>query len=465
MDGEIRLNHQENSLKEEKLIIQTAAVVITHYEQNQVSLRNAMKILPTTGTGVDLNIYSQIHALVFETVRHQGIINRIIHLYIQRFLSEKIPREIRSILRVITYLLVLYPDKRESDQREEACLEILESINNPEISILIQNYHDNLKQWKFDSFLESITDNEEKLAVQYSHPTWIVRDFLNFYGLDMTTRILKSNNQILPVYIRLNLINYEKSEIIERLKSEDVEIKEDNDLFDVLEIISWKKPLPRLLSFKKGMYYIQNKGSSLISHILDPREDEFVLDACAAPGGKTTHIASLQRDKGTVIALDIHTRRMYELLKKIKLFRLRSIHPILFDLRTGKSFRKKFSKILVDAPCSGSGTFSSRPDSKWRVDRHQTKWLSNLQYSLLETASSMLEEDPPSILIYSTCSLHPLENENVIERFLNTHAEFELKPQNIFIGRPSSKFPLAQRLFPHLNRTEGFSIFKIGWTS
>lgn len=459
------MNQQQNSLKEEQLIIRLASAIITYYEQNQVSLRNAMKTFPTTEVGGNLKIYSQVHALVFETVRHQGLLNRIIHLYVQRHLPEKIPREIRNILRVITYLLTLYPNKGEPNQRVNACLRILESINNPEIFVLIQNYPDKLKQWNFDSFLESIPDNEEKIAAQYSHPTWLVRDFLDFYGIDLTLKILESNNQILPVYIRLNLINYEKSEIIDRLKIEDVEIKEDKDLFDVLKIISWKKPLPRLSSFKEGLYYMQNKGSSLISHILDPHEEELILDACAAPGGKTTHIASLQQDKGTVVALDIHTRRMNELLKKIALYGLRSIHPILFDLRVGKSFKKKFSKILVDAPCSGSGTFSSRPDSKWRIDRHQTKWLSNLQYSLLDNASSMLEEDPKAFLIYSTCSLHPLENENVIDRFLHNRTEFELKTQRIIIGSPSPKFPLAQRLFPHLNHTEGFSIFKIGWSS
>jgi len=459
------LNHQKHSPKRDHLIIQTAATIITYYEQNQVSLRNAMKIFPTIEKEVDSDIYSQVHAIVFETVRYQTILNRIIHLYIQRFLHEKIPSEIRNILRVITYLLTLDPNKKEPNLWEKASLEILESVNLPTLSILFQNYPETLKSWKLDSLLTSIKDNEEKIAVQYSHPTWLVRDFLNYYGLDLTLKILKSNNQILPIYLRLNLIDYEKGEIIDRLNLEDVEIEEDNDLFDVIKIISWKKPLPRLPSFKNGMYYIQNKGSSLISHILDPQEGELILDACAAPGGKTTHIASLQHDKGTIIALDNHIRRMYELLKKIRLFNLNSIHPIIFDLRVGNSFQEKFSKILVDAPCSGSGTFSSRPDSKWRIDRHQTKWLSKLQYSLLENASSMLKDDTYAFLIYSTCSLHPLENENVIELFLHNYPEFQLKTQNIIIGTPSSKFPLAQRLFPHLNHTEGFSIFKIGWNS
>ncbi|MHA2237961.1 MAG: hypothetical protein ACXAB2_06295, partial [Candidatus Hodarchaeales archaeon] len=126
-------------------------------------------------------------------------------------------------------------------------------------------------------------------------------------------------------------------------------------------------------------------------------------------------------------------------------------------------FKIFFDKILLDAPCSGSGTFSSRPDSKWRIDRHQVKWISNLQYSLLSNVSKMLKKDSKAFIVYSTCSLLPIENEDVIEKFLLNHPEFELKPQSLIIGSPSPKFPLAQRLMPHINETEGFSIFKIGW--
>jgi 16S rRNA (cytosine(967)-C(5))-methyltransferase len=443
------------------MMIQTAAKVISYYEQNQFSLRNAMKILPTLIDYKEEDTYSRIHALVFETVRHQNVLNRIIHQNIQQYIKEKLPQNFRNLLRVITYLLILTEEKNH--QWEKACLTILNSVDNEELKPLLQDYSRTLQTWSMNTLLMNINDPEEKLAVQYSHPTWLIRDFVKFYGKDTTINILKSNNQILPVYLRLNLLNSRKEDIIARLNEENVALEEDPDLNDVVKVISWETPLPRLASFAEGIYYMQNKGSSLISHILDPKIDELILDACAAPGGKTTHIASLQQDTGTIIALDNHFRRMDELVKKIKLFKMKSIFPIIYDLRLGDPFQIKFDKILVDAPCSGSGTYSSRPDSKWRVDRHQVKWLSKLQLLLLSKASSMLKRSSNASLVYSTCSLHPLENEEVIKQFLENYHEFELKPQKIFIGTPSTAFPLAQRLFPHVNQTEGFSVFKLGW--
>ena len=447
--------------KDLQAIITSAARIITHYEEQQISLRNAMKILPEIMGEVTPNVYSQIHAIVFETVRHQNVLNRIIHLNFQRFLANKIQPMLRNLLRVVTYLLVI-PKTLENELRFTVASQIiLNSTNDPTFTSLLENYLEALKNWNLTTFLETIDDPEEKIAVKYSHPTWLVRDWIKFFG-DEAEKILESANQIQPVYLRLNLLNHDKEESISRLREEEVEVEEDSDLFDIVKVISWKIPIPRLSSFKEGLYYIQDKGSALISHVLDPQEGEVVLDACAAPGGKTTHIALLQKDLGKIIALDNHFRRMNELKTKIKLFKLKSISPILYDLRLSIKFNIKFDKILIDAPCSGSGTFASRPDSKWRVDRHQVKWLNKLQYSLLSNAASVLKDSKNCSLVYATCSLHPYENEYVVKQFLGDHPNFELQPQKVFLGTPIPEYPLAQRLFPHLNQTQGFSIFKLG---
>jgi len=444
-------------------IIESAAIIITYYEENQVSLRSAMKIIPTFLESVTPETYSQIHALVFETVRHQNVLNRIIHLNFQRFLADKIPKKLHNLLRVLTYLLTMSSDVENDHLLEIAHLITLNSIDDPNLVHLLRNYVEDLRNWDLSSFIKTIDDPAEKLAVQFFHPTWLIRDWINYYGLETTKRILESNNLIKPVYLRLDLMNHDKMDIIEQLREEEVEIEQDKHLFDVVKVLSWKIPVPRLPSFVKGLYYIQDKGSALISHILDPQNGEVVLDACAAPGGKTLHIAALQQDSGTIIALDNHFRRLTEMVTKVNTFKMKSISPILYDLRLGLKFRIKFDKILVDAPCSGSGTFASRPDAKWRVDRHQTKWLSQLQYSLLSNASIVLRNTPTASLVYATCSLHPIENEGVVKQFLENHPDFVLQPQKIFIGTSSPEFPLAQRLFPHLTQTEGFSIFKLGW--
>jgi len=455
MRSEVDLNYHVE-------LILTASKIITLYEKNQISIRNAMKNYSEFANSDDMQSYSQVHALVFETVRFQNIFNRLIHKKIQSTLEMKIPRKIRNVLRVITYLLTYAPESQKGTIWKDACKTILDSFEDQQSDVYAE-YLLYLESWTLNSLLETIDDKEERIAVQYAHPTWVVRELIKFYGFETTLKILISNNDTLPVYLRLNLLDYEKNEIIDRLSQEEVVVELDPELKDIVKVISTKLPIPRLTSFHKGFYYMQTKGSSFISHVLDPQEDEIILDACAAPGGKTTHIATLQNDSGLIVGTDNNHRRMKELRRKIKVYNLKSIHPILHDLRFDNPFKVKFDKILLDAPCSGTGTFSSRPDTKWRIDRHRVKWIGKLQLTLLTNVSSLLKESKDSAIIYSTCSLLPLENESVIEKFLAKCPEFELKKQKYFIGTPSPKFPLGQRLFPHINQTDGFSIFKLGY--
>ncbi|NHJ00547.1 MAG: hypothetical protein EAX86_00315 [Candidatus Heimdallarchaeota archaeon] len=456
------MKSQKGSLSQ-KNIIEISAQIITYYEENQISLRNAMKIVETQFNVEDPESYSRIHALVFETVRHQNVLNRLFHNFFQKYLANKVETEFRNLLRVITYLLTFSDQKNDENLWFETQKILDGSKFNNYSRDLSKNYIIQLKNWELDHLLKEIEDPEEKLAVGYSHPTWFVRDLIKFYGLETAVEIFKSNNIIGAVYVRLNLLNYRKEEIFKRLQEEKVNYQVDSDLNDVLKIISSESPLPRLQSFIDNMYYMQNKGSALISHVLNPQKNDLILDTCAAPGGKTFHIMTLVEDSAKVIAIDNNFRRMNELLKKIQAFRVENIYPIIFDLRISLPFKMQFDKILVDAPCSGSGTFSSRPDSKWRVDRHHVKWLSKLQYNLLDNAAKYLRKSPEAALVYSTCSLLPQENEEVISRFLRNNKYFTLNPQSPFIGVPSPSFPLAQRLFPHIHETEGFSIFKMGW--
>ena len=444
-------------------LLEVASEIITHYQINQISLRNAMKQYKKLIKDDIAAHYSQVHAIVFETVRFQNILNRLIHQEIQSKLSVKLPRIVRNQLRIIVYLLVFAPETSLSQHWKECCRILLKKLDLENETTMYSNFFNYLLNWTLDTLLNSIVDEEEKIGIQYLHPTWLVRDLRKFYGKKTTIDILEANNKTLPVYLRLNLLKYTSETIMKKLAEEEVESSFDPDLKDTIRIISTKNPIPRLSSFREDMYYMQTKGSSLVSHILDPKENEIILDACAAPGGKTTHLAALTNDLGMIVATDNNRRRMEELKRKVLHYSINSVRPLLFDLRMGNPFKISFDKILLDAPCSGSGTFSSRPDSKWRIDRHQINWLSNLQHSLLSNVSKMLKKEPKAFIVYSTCSLLPMENEVVIERFLKSHTEFELKPQPLTIGSPSPRFPLAQRLMPHIDETEGFSIFKIGW--
>jgi 16S rRNA (cytosine967-C5)-methyltransferase len=167
------------------------------------------------------------------------------------------------------------------------------------------------------------------------------------------------------------------------------------------------------------------------------------------------------KNKGEIIALDSSSKRMYELLETSRRQSIEIIQPLLIDSRSVSFvFKKQFDKVLIDAPCSSTGAFWSRPSRKWSVNRRLIKWLNQIQWSLLERAASLVRSK--GILVYSTCSLTLEENEMIIERFLKLNPDFRLTKAKPILGIHGFRgLNLCQRLFPHVNDTDGFFIAKL----
>ena len=215
--------------------------------------------------------------------------------------------------------------------------------------------------------------------------------------------------------------------------------------------------MARLEGFKNGFFYIQSRSSSMIAHFLDPKEGEIILDSCAAPGSKTTHIASLTNNKSTLVALEIDINRIKTLKQTLNRCGVKSVEIINGDARD-QIFKpnEHFDKILLDAPCSGCGTLSTKPHAKWRIKNSLIKKYAQLQFEVISNVSKYLKND--GILLYSTCSLLPEENEDVIEKFLDNNKNFEsIDLPYTEIGRKISF--KGKRLFPHEVDSEGFSLF------
>ena len=210
--------------------------------------------------------------------------------------------------------------------------------------------------------------------------------------------------------------------------------------------------MPLLPGFNEGAFYVEDEAAQLIPLLLDPQPDDIVLDACAAPGGKSTHLAALMHNKGIIYAVDRKETRLDLVRSNCRRLGVQIVVPIVGDIRqprewvpmietaepssvkeagVGKPF---LDRILVDAPCSGLGVLRRHPEAKWKkgeevLPRHQA-----LQYQVLEAVAPCLR--PGGVLVYSTCSTEPEENEHVIERFCRTHAEF--KRESIVPWLPSA---------------------------
>jgi 16S rRNA (cytosine967-C5)-methyltransferase len=205
------------------------------------------------------------------------------------------------------------------------------------------------------------------------------------------------------------------------------------------------------------LFQVQDEASQLVAHIVAPKPGERVLDACSAPGGKTTHIAQLMENRGEIFALDINSSRLALLGENCKRLGITNVKAFKKDASLPLGFSEEFNRILVDAPCSGMGVLKRNPDSKWKKREEDIAPLKRLQLSILNNLADCLKED--GVMVYSTCTVTPEENEEVIDDFLANHPEFVL--DSISEVFPASCGSLVDnrgffKSYPHLYNMDGF---------
>jgi 16S rRNA (cytosine967-C5)-methyltransferase len=215
-------------------------------------------------------------------------------------------------------------------------------------------------------------------------------------------------------------------------------------------------PVRETRSYKEGQIQVQDEASQLVARLLDPGAGEKILDACAGTGVKASHLAEIMKNRGTVTAVDINRRKVKALRENAERLGIAIIAPLVMDLREdpGESFLGAFDGVLLDVPCSGLGTLRRNPEIKWRITAAELDRHADLQKRLLGVAAGCLRRG--GRLVYSTCSVMPEENENVISDFLSRHGDFRCIPPPALI--PASM--VAERGFfrarPDRHGTDGF---------
>ncbi|MBD1907063.1 methyltransferase domain-containing protein [Trichocoleus sp. FACHB-832] len=221
-----------------------------------------------------------------------------------------------------------------------------------------------------------------------------------------------------------------------------------------------KSKIEKLPGFSEGWWTVQDSSAQLVSYLLDPQPGEVVIDACAAPGGKTTHIAELMGDNGAVWACDKTASRLRKLKENAERLGLQSIQIQLGDSRSLTQFINTGDRVLLDAPCSGLGTLHRHADARWRQTPDTVRELSQLQGELLDQVATWVK--PGGILVYATCTLHPLENEGVIHSFLERHQEWQISPPNP--NSPFSAFSTPAgwiKVWPQRHQMDGFFMVRL----
>ena len=223
-------------------------------------------------------------------------------------------------------------------------------------------------------------------------------------------------------------------------------------------------PIQELPGFNEGWWVVQDSSAQLVSHLLDPQAGDVIIDACAAPGGKTTHIAELMGDKGKVWAGDRTASRLRKLQENARRLNLQSIQVCTGDSRYFSQFNHVADRVLLDAPCSGLGTLHRHADARWRQTPETVQELSHLQTELLSHTSTFVKQG--GVLVYATCTLHSAENEGVISAFLAQNPDWEIEPPRV--DSPFAAYTTPQgwlKVWPHQQDMDGFFIVRLRKTN
>jgi 16S rRNA (cytosine967-C5)-methyltransferase len=206
----------------------------------------------------------------------------------------------------------------------------------------------------------------------------------------------------------------------------------------------------------------QSRASQTVARLLDPQPGERVLDLCAAPGGKTTHLAALMQNQGEIVAVERNPQRAKALTETAERMRAKNVRVVEGDAREWEG--EGFDRVLVDPPCSGLGTLRSRPDLRWRVDAHDIPELAAQQRAILEAGAAATK--PGGVLVYSTCTISPNENETLIDHFLEDHPEFT--NDDALSDAPNWEHPHVPfyvQSLPHRDGTDGFFMARLRRTT
>ncbi|MEG3877263.1 16S rRNA (cytosine(967)-C(5))-methyltransferase RsmB, partial [Microcoleus sp. herbarium7] len=298
----------------------------------------------------------------------------------------------------------------------------------------------------------------QRLGIIHSFPDWIVEMWLEQLGETETEQLCKWFNQSPTIDLRINPLKSTIAQIETAFKSQNISVSRIPHLPQALRLNGSTGAIQNLPGYSEGWWTIQDSSAQLVTHLLDPQPGETIIDACAAPGGKTTHIAELIQDTGTIYACDKTANRLKRLKENADRLQMRSIKIHTGDSRHFPEFINLADRVLLDAPCSGLGTLHRRADARWHHTPENIQAQSQLQSELLANAATFVKSG--GVLVYATCTIHPLENEQVVRSFLANNPDWQIEPPTIDLPvQPSPEGWV--KVWPHRNQMDGFFMVRL----
>lgn len=393
--------------------------------------------------------------LVYGALRWRGAIDARLSQHLRRPLQEAQPWP-RNLLRLAVYQLV-YLDRVPDYAAVNEAVNLAKRRGGPNSAAFVNGVLRNFLRSAANNRTLTIEPIVESLSVQYSHPEWLVRRWIDAFNREEAMALMRANNELTPLVLRANLLKCTRDELLGRFLGAGTEAQ-TTQWSPAGIVLGVAGPVDNLVGFADGSFQVQSEASQLVGYLLAPLSGERILDACAAPGGKSAHIAELIKDRGEIVAVDSSARGIEKIRENIRRLGLRSVRPIHADASAtvGKITGPIFDRVLLDAPCSGLGTLRAHPEIKWQRDEKDIQRLSHLQARLLENVAPRVKSG--GILVYSTCTLTREENEQNIETFLARHPEFELEDAARYLPQQAKELVRGKYFtaLPQRHGTDGF---------
>ena len=362
-----------------------------------------------------------LYEIVHGVTRWQGRLDWILNGFYKGQFSKAIPN-LKNGLRVALYQ-ILFLDRIPDHAAVNEAVEFVKKLQGQKPADLTNAILRNIIRSK--NAIRYPDPNEDLigyLSAYYSHPSWMVKRYVERFGREETEKLLTANNEKPYLTLRINAIKTNTSEFKSLLEKVNLKyrpgkfLEEFIQLLNLTNITAWDY-------FAKGYFNIQDESAGLAVRLLDVSPGMNILDMCAAPGGKTAYLGSLMKNTGKIIALDRYEGRLKLVIKNNERLGLTCVTTIECDALEFES--EPFDRVLVDVPCSGTGTLSKKPDIKWKKDIFDLRKMAEMQLKLISKAATLVK--PGGVLVYSTCSIEPEENFEIIKKFLEEHNNFKFE--------------------------------------
>lgn len=395
--------------------------------------------------------------IVYGTTKYRLKLDYIIDQF-SKTPVKKMKPFIRHLMRMSVYQLIFLDKIPDSAVINEA-VKLIHKRKMSNLSGFVNGVLRNIARGKEAIIYPNRKENLKKhLSVMYSVPEWIVEKWLKAYGEEGTEKILIALNERAKVCIRHNDYLVDESIMLTHLEEEGIKVLEKGIVKEAY-LIQSSGNIGKSPSFNRGEWTVQDESAMLVGHVVAPESGESILDMCSAPGGKTTHLATLMSYEGEVIATDVHEHKIEIIRKNAERLEIDCIEAVLQDGTVRRAdWHEKFDRILLDAPCSGLGIIKRKPDIRYSKTEEDVKEIVALQKQLMENAVYYLK--PGGILVYSTCTLNPDENEGMV-RFATEELGVTKSPIERYIPaclKSSIKDNAYIEILPYVANSDGFFI-------